>query len=99
MEDLIDSMLKDKNYRNSLNFEDLLSKSDQVLKLIDAMAVEIADFDSEEVEEKIKKVKKLWKIVTNEIAQVKVLFHDFKKLAPTSILTDIIRMNMKARRF
>ena len=67
-EELIDSILKDQNDGSS--FEDLVSRSDQISKLIKAMSLEILKIDSIEAEEKLLNVKKSWKIVQNEIAQV-----------------------------
>jgi len=68
-------MLSDQNDGDS--FENLVCKSDQVSKLINAMSLVISEIDLEEAEEKLANVKKSWKIVENEIAQVVLLV--FKK--------------------
>lgn len=75
LDNLIDSMLSDQNDGDS--FENLVCKSDQVSKLINAMSLVISEIDLEEAEEKLANVKKSWKIVENEIAQVVLLV--FKK--------------------
>ena len=65
-------MLKDQI--DGISFEDLVSRSEQISKLIKAMSLQILEIDSIEAEEKLLNVKKSWKVVQNEIAQVPFSF-------------------------
>ena len=76
---MINSLLKDQDdHHGPVAFIDLLARTGEVSKVIEALSLEVGTLESFEAAAAMENVTLFWQRVENELAQVKFFFLDFK---------------------